>query len=91
MNRRKPGQRSGPESPAPQGRGELVLVVDDEDNMRQVTRRLLEHNGYRAIEAENGTVGMAQYVKHQSEVQVVVTDLAMPVMGGPAFIWHCGN
>src|SRR5208282_6111891 len=33
----------------PQGGGELVLVVDDESSVRQVTRKLLEHNGYRVI------------------------------------------
>ena len=70
----------------PQGGGELVLVVDDEKSVRQVTRHLLERNGYRVIEAAEGADGITQYVAHQQEVQVVVTDLAMPVMDGPAFI-----
>jgi CheY-like chemotaxis protein len=70
----------------PQGGGELVLVVDDEKSVRQVTRRLLERNGYRVIEATEGADGITQYVAHQQEVQVVVTDLAMPIMDGPAFI-----
>ena len=72
--------------PLPQGGGELVLVVDDEKSVRQVTRKLLERNGYRVIEATEGADGITQYVAHQQEVQVVVTDLAMPVMDGPAFI-----
>jgi len=70
----------------PQGHGELVLIVDDEESVRQVTRRFLERNGYRMIEAENGTTGIVQYAAHQQEVQMVVTDLIMPVMDGPAFI-----
>jgi PAS domain S-box-containing protein len=70
----------------PQGGGELVLVVDDESSVRQVTRKLLERNGYRVIEAAEGAEGITQYVAHQKEVQVVVTDLAMPIMDGPAFI-----
>ena len=70
----------------PQGGGELVLVVDDESSVRQVARQLLERNGYRVIEAAEGAEGITQYVAHQKEVQVVVTDLAMPVMDGPAFI-----
>ena len=70
----------------PQGGGELVLVVDDESSVRQVTRKLLERNGYRVIEAAEGADGITQYVAHQKEVQMVVTDLAMPVMDGPAFI-----
>jgi len=72
--------------PLPQGGGELVLVVDDEKSVRQVTRHLLERNGYRVIEAAEGVDGITQYVAHQQEVQVVVTDLAMPVMDGPTFI-----
>jgi len=60
--------------------------VDDEESVRQVTRQLLECNGYRMIEAVNGTAGIAQYVAHQKEVQVIVTDLIMPVMDGSAFI-----
>jgi PAS domain S-box-containing protein len=72
--------------PLPQGGGELVLVVDDESSVRQVTRKLLERNGYRVIEAAEGADGITQYVAHQQEVQVVVTDLAMPVMDGPTFI-----
>ena len=70
----------------PQGGGELVLVVDDESSVRQVTRKLLERNGYRVIEAAEGAEGITQYVAHQKEVPVVVTDLVMPVMDGPAFI-----
>jgi two-component system cell cycle sensor histidine kinase/response regulator CckA len=72
--------------PLPQGGGELVLVVDDESSVRQVTRQLLERNGYRVIEAVEGADGITQYVAHQQEVQVVVTDLSMPVMDGPTFI-----
>jgi PAS domain S-box-containing protein len=74
------------DQPLPQGGGELVLVVDDESSVRQVTRKLLERNGYRVIEAAEGADGITQYVTHQKDVQVVVTDLAMPIMDGPAFI-----
>jgi two-component system, cell cycle sensor histidine kinase and response regulator CckA len=70
----------------PQGHGELVLVVDDEQSVRQVTRQILERNGYRTIEAANGAEGMTQYVAHQQDVRVVVTDLAMPTMDGATLI-----
>jgi len=72
--------------PLPRGCGELVLVVDDESSVRQVTRRMLEHSGYRVIEAANGAEGLTQFVERQSDVQVVLTDLAMPIMDGVAFI-----
>jgi PAS domain S-box-containing protein len=74
------------DQPILQGHGELVLMVDDEESVRQVTRQFLECNGYRMIEAENGTTAVVQYAAHQQQVQVVVTDLIMPVMDGPAFI-----
>jgi PAS domain S-box-containing protein len=72
--------------PLPQGGGELVLVVDDEVALRQTIRKTLERNGYRTVEAANGAEGMTQYLAHQSDVRVVVTDLGMPTMDGATFI-----
>ncbi|MCX6922941.1 MAG: response regulator, partial [Verrucomicrobia bacterium] len=72
--------------PLPQGRGELVLVVDDESSVRRVTRQMLERSAYRVIEAANGAEGLTQFVERQSDVRVVLTDLAMPTMDGVAFI-----
>jgi PAS domain S-box-containing protein len=70
----------------PKGSGELVLVVDDEKSVRQVTRQLLERNGYHVIEAAEGAEAITQYVANQKDVQVVITDLAMPIMDGPSLI-----
>jgi CheY-like chemotaxis protein len=72
--------------PLPQGQGELVLLVDDEESIRRVARQTLERHGYRMIEASDGTQGLVQYTQHQSEVRLVITDLSMPFMDGPAFI-----
>jgi PAS domain S-box-containing protein len=69
-----------------QGRGELVLLVDDEESIRRVARQALERHGYRMIEASDGSQGLAQYKQHQSELRLVITDLVMPFMDGPAFI-----
>ena len=71
--------------PLPQGSGELILVVDDEENVRKVTRRILERSGYRTIEAENGVEGVSQYMAHRQDVRVVLTDIAMPAMDGVTF------
>ena len=68
------------------GQGELVLVVDDEDGVRGVTRSILEKNGYRCAEAQNGVEALTVIVSQSSEVKVVVTDLMMPYMDGAAFI-----
>jgi PAS domain S-box-containing protein len=72
--------------PLTQGQGELVLLVDDEESIRRVARQTLERHGYQMIEASDGAQGLSQYTQHQSEVRLVITDLVMPFMDGPAFI-----
>jgi CheY-like chemotaxis protein len=71
---------------APQGRGELVLLVDDEASILEITRAALEENGYRVLTATDGREALATYRQHRAEVKVVVTDMAMPNMDGPATI-----
>jgi PAS domain S-box-containing protein len=78
-------KKQKPDAP-PQGRGELVLLVDDEESIRRVARQALERHGYRMIEASDGIQGLAQYTQHQSEVRLVITDVVMPFMDGPALI-----
>lgn len=70
----------------PQGRGELVLVVDDEENVRQIAQHTLETFGYRVLLASDGAEATALYVTHQDEISVVLTDMMMPVMDGAATI-----
>jgi PAS domain S-box-containing protein len=68
------------------GHGELILVVDDEQNVREVTRQMLEGNGYRVLEATNGAEGLALYGANRGLIQAVITDWLMPVMNGPVLI-----
>jgi DNA-binding NtrC family response regulator len=68
------------------GRGEWVLVVDDEAGVRNVSRRILQRYGYQVLTAENGEEGVATYIAHRDKVAVVITDMAMPIMDGPALI-----
>lgn len=70
----------------PQGKGELILVVDDEESIREIATKVLERYGYRIIVAANGAEGVSQYVGSQSEIAVVITDMSMPIMDGPAMI-----
>jgi two-component system cell cycle sensor histidine kinase/response regulator CckA len=78
--------RAVPVQPLPQGQGEIVLLVDDEEPVRQVAKRVLEANGYRVITASDGAEGLSSF-RHQRELaQVVVTDLVMPVLDGPAMV-----
>jgi PAS domain S-box-containing protein len=68
------------------GNGELVLVVDDEESVRFVTQKTLERFGYRVLLAANGAEAVARYAQQRAEIAVVLTDMAMPVMDGPATI-----
>jgi PAS domain S-box-containing protein len=78
--------RQPEESHLPTGHGELILLVDDEQGVLEITRRTLEAYGYRALTASDGTEAVALFAQHKDEVKVVVTDMMMPYMDGPATI-----
>jgi CheY-like chemotaxis protein len=73
-------------SALPRGSGEIILVVDDEVNIREVMKATLESFGYQVISASDGTEGLAQYAQHAKEISLVITDMAMPFMDGPTMI-----
>ena len=68
------------------GNGEIVLVADDEPGIRTIAQGTLERFGYRVLLASNGAEAVALYAQHAAEVSVVLTDMAMPIMDGPATI-----
>lgn len=68
------------------GRGELILLVDDEEAYRLTIEAILSEQGYQVMVARNGEEGLALYREHQQDIGLVVTDLMMPVMDGPALI-----
>jgi PAS domain S-box-containing protein len=71
-------------SEMPRGNGELILIIDDETSVREVTKRTLEAFGYRAMVAADGTLGAEAYAVHHADVALVITDMMMPGMDGPA-------
>lgn len=75
-----------PKPPQATGHGEAILLVDDESTVLKVMARSLEKSGYRVIPAEDGEKGFALYSQHQRDVSLVITDMAMPGMDGPALI-----
>ena len=72
--------------PHPTGNDELILVVDDEENIREITRATLEKFGYRVLTATDGTEALAAYAEHRDRIALVLTDMMMPFMDGPATI-----
>jgi len=69
----------------PRGNGELVLVVDDESSILNITRQTLEAFGYRVVTAPDGTQAIGVFALHRTEIAVVITDIMMPVMDGVGF------
>jgi two-component system cell cycle sensor histidine kinase/response regulator CckA len=70
----------------PHGNGELVLVVDDEESLIEVTRVVMESNGYRVLTAGDGVEAITTYADLKDEISLVLTDLVMPFMDGPSTI-----
>jgi nitrogen-specific signal transduction histidine kinase len=66
------------------GGGELILVVDDEPQIREMTAAMLSRNGYRVITAGDGTEAVALFASRRNEISVLITDLAIPYMDGAA-------
>lgn len=77
---------STPQTDLPLGHGEVVLVVDDEDAIRQITRSTLETFGYEVLTASDGTEAVGLYAERRNKIAVVLTDMLMPFMDGPATI-----
>jgi PAS domain S-box-containing protein len=70
----------------PRGRNELVLVVDDEVSIRNITRQTLESFGYRVLTAQDGAEGVALYARYKQEIALILTDIMMPVMDGATMV-----
>ena len=70
-----------PQGERPAG-GYTVLVVDDEEPVRQLAIRMLTWSGYQAIEARHGREALAAIEQHTGSVNLVLTDIKMPGMNG---------
>jgi len=86
ISRKVEGNTTTSETRLPRGHNELVLVVDDEEPIRNIARKTLERFGYRVLLAADGAEAVSLYAPRQREISVVVTDMLMPIMDGPATI-----
>ena len=74
-----------PAKTQPLGGTETILLVDDEEFVRDFASRFLERAGYRVITAEDALSALDLYGKERSDISLVILDLIMPKMGGR----HC--
>lgn len=68
--------------PLPGGRGEVVLLAEDEASVRNTLADLLREFGYEVIEATDGADAIAKFQEHRDRIQLVVLDVVMPQMNG---------
>jgi len=70
------------EQEAVEGNGELILLVDDQEQILLTGKEVLESLGYRVITAVNGKQAVAAFESQQDEIKLVILDVIMPEMGG---------
>jgi PAS domain S-box-containing protein len=73
---------AGPASAPPAAMRGVVLLVEDEPRVRSQARRLLQRSGYEVVEASDGAEAKRVFAERQGEIDVVVTDVVMPMIGG---------
>lgn len=78
------GRRASPhaEPERPPEASTTVLLVDDEEGVRNVARRVLERSGYRVISAASPLEAIALFNEHGAGIDLLLTDVTMPVMNG---------
>ena len=59
-----------------------VLIVEDEDNLRELLRMVLEDKGMKVLEAIDGVEAVEIFTSHKDEIGVVLSDLGLPRLGG---------
>ncbi|MGB7821769.1 MAG: ATP-binding protein, partial [Candidatus Sulfotelmatobacter sp.] len=73
---------AAPLSLATAGGSETILLVEDEDSVRQLVRETLQSRGYHVLEAGNGNAALALAASHPDTIHLVITDVVMPGLSG---------
>jgi signal transduction histidine kinase/ActR/RegA family two-component response regulator len=70
------------------GGTETVLVVEDEQMVRDVVRGVLSRKGYQCLFAEDGLMAVEMLALHRERIAVVLTDLGLPKLEGASLVWR---
>jgi two-component system cell cycle sensor histidine kinase/response regulator CckA len=71
---------------APDGQGEQILVVDDEEPIRHAARMVFESHGYRVLLAADGSEALAVFAQNEQTIDLLLTDMTMPYLDGRGLI-----
>jgi PAS domain S-box-containing protein len=71
--------------PPPAGKGEVILLVEDEERLREVGAEILQSLGYQVLTAANGKQALDAY-RSAASIDLIITDVVMPTMGGVELI-----
>ena len=77
-----PAPAAAPSGPAKPGRGETVLLADDNDMVRSLGVTILGHNGYRVLPAQDGQEAVEVFGREAGKIDLVILDMTMPRLSG---------
>src|SRR5579859_3678551 len=80
-----------PVTDAALGGTETILLVEDEESVRQLVRDTLVAKGYQVLEAEGGEAGLELSAAHTGKIDLVITDVVMPGIGGRELVKQLSN
>src|SRR5579863_9892818 len=75
-----------PEAVSPKRQGTTILLVEDDDIMRSLTRQLLQEHGYTVVEASDGKSALEWIESHAEPIDLLLTDVVMKRMSGPELV-----
>ncbi|MHB2150689.1 response regulator [Calditrichota bacterium LG25] len=74
------------EDDVPMGEGQCILLIEDEVSVREITKKTLENNGYTVFTAADGPEGIAVFADNLDTINLIITDMSMPLMDGPSVV-----
>jgi PAS domain S-box-containing protein len=80
------GSKAESEKVIPKRIGSTILLVEDDEIMRSLTRQLLQEHGYTVIEADDGKSALEWAQSHEDPIDLVLTDVVMKRMSGPELV-----
>jgi PAS domain S-box-containing protein len=80
------GSTSETETVSPKRQGTTILLVEDDEIMRSLTRQLLREHGYNVVEADDGKSALEWVESHPGQLYLLLTDVVMRRMSGPELV-----